>query len=151
MNLTKEDCVNACISVLKEKIEGINSIMNETQSSANTDTKSSAGDKHETSRAMAHLENERLGGQLAVLKDQLELIYTIKPQSINTKITLGSVVVCDDFSFFISTGLGKTKLPDGSLFFAIAKDSPIGKSLLVKNIGDTILVGNKTQNIISIL
>ena len=53
MKLNKENYLTACINFLKEKIKGINNIMNETQTSANSDTKSSAGDKHETSRAMA--------------------------------------------------------------------------------------------------
>ncbi|MDB4088030.1 GreA/GreB family elongation factor [Flavobacteriales bacterium] len=150
MNYTKQDYINACEILLKEKINGINGIMNETQSSANTDTKSSAGDKHETSRAMAHLENERLGGQLNVLKNQLETIYSINPKSSNSKISLGSIIECQDFIFFISTGLGKIKHLDRSLFFAIANDSPIAINLKNKKVGDEISIGNKSQTILNI-
>lgn len=150
MNSTKQDYIDSCILFLKGKIKGINGIMNETQSSANSDTKSSAGDKHETSRAMAHLENERLGRQLEVLNLQLETIFSIKPDSINSKITIGSIVQCEEFTFFISTGLGKLKLQEET-FFAVAKESPIGKDLISKEVGDSILVGNKVQTILDIL
>ncbi|MEN9001281.1 MAG: hypothetical protein ABF242_03100, partial [Flavobacteriales bacterium] len=133
------------------KIQGLNDIMSETQSSANSDTKSSAGDKHETSRAMAHLENERLGRQLEVLNLQLETIYTIKPETINSNITIGTIIECEDFNFFISTGLGKLKLTDKSLFFAIAPDSPIGIQLKNKKIGESITVGTKKQTLVNIM
>ena len=151
MNSNKENYINACVNFLKEKIEGINSIMNETQSAANSDTKSSAGDKHETSRAMAHLENERLGRQLEILNLQLETIYSINPKSTNPNITLGSIIECTDFNFFISTGLGKLKLGNSSLFYAIAIDSPIGKQLISKKVNDTILVGKNLQTIDKIM
>lgn len=147
----KEKYIEECVNYLLKKIEGINEIMSETQSSANSDTKSSAGDKHETSRAMAHLENERLGGQLAVLKNQLETVYSIKPNSVNSKINIGSIVECEDFTFFISTGLGKIKLANNSLFYAIAKDSPIAINLKNKKIGDYIKVGQKQDKIINFL
>jgi transcription elongation GreA/GreB family factor len=151
MNFTKEDYVNACITVLKEKIKGINDIMNETQSSANSDTKSSAGDKHDTSRAMAHLENERLGRKLKVLENQMETIYSINPESSNSKISLGSIIECEDFTFFISTGLGKLMLKANLMFYAIAIDSPIAINLKSKKIGEIISIGNKTQKIIKIV
>lgn len=146
MTPTKQDYINSCVNFLKEKIKGINDIMSETQSSANSDTKSSAGDKHETSRAMAQLENERLGNQLNVLNQQLETIYSINPKAKNSKIALGSIIECEEFTFFISTGLGKLKLND-STFFAIALESPIGQQLITKNTGDLILIGNKNQTI----
>ena len=151
MKLNKENYLTACINFLKEKIKGINDIMNETQTSANSDTKSSAGDKHETSRAKAHLENERLGGQLEVFNLQLEKIYSINPVSTNTKITFGSIVECTNFTFFISSGLGKLKLVNNSLFYAIAIESPISKQLVTKKIGNEILVGKNSQTIIKIL
>ena len=150
MDYTKEDYINACVNSLNLKIKGINDIMSETQGAANSDTKSSAGDKHETSRAMAHLENERLGGQLEVLKSQLEKVYTINPNTVNSKISLGSIINCVEFTFFISTGLGKLKLPDDSLFFAIAPDSPIGINLKSKKVGETIKIGNNLDKILLI-
>ncbi|MEN8928956.1 MAG: hypothetical protein ABF258_05160 [Flavobacteriales bacterium] len=151
MQSNKQDYVDACVLFLKRKIQGLNDIMSETQSSANSDTKSSAGDKHETSRAMAHLENERLGRQLEVLNLQLETIYTIKPETINSNITIGTIIECEDFNFFISTGLGKLKLTDKSLFFAIAPDSPIGIQLKNKKIGESITVGTKKQTLVNIM
>ena len=142
----KEKYIQECANYLLQKIKSINGILNETQSSANSDTKSSAGDKHETSRAMAHLENERLGGQMVVLQSQLEKIYSINPSAASPKVAFGSIVTCKSFTFFVSTGIGKIK-QNGLDFFAIAKESPVGYNLINKTVGDTIKVGNITETI----
>ena len=42
----------------------MNTIINEVKESSNSESKSSAGDKHETSKAMMQLEIEKLGTQL---------------------------------------------------------------------------------------
>ncbi len=59
--MQKETVYLASKKLLEEKIETAITLMDDAQASANQDTKSSAGDKHETSRAMAMLEKEKGG------------------------------------------------------------------------------------------
>lgn len=142
--MNKSDYLNITKEVLFEKINVIEGALKDTQSSANSDTKSSAGDKHETSRAMAHIENERLAGQLANLQAQLNVLNRINPEITSEKVSFGSVVKTETNTFFISTGLGKIE-NNGNPFFAIASNSPIGMQMIGKKIGAEIRVGNKVE------
>ena len=148
--MNKADYLTHTKEVLLEKIKVIENALEDTQSSANSETKSSAGDKHETSRAMAHIENERLAGQLSNLQAQLEVLNKINPEVTSEKVSFGSIVKTETHVFFISTGLGKIE-NDKNPFFAIANNSPIGKQLLGKSVEDEIKVGNNYQKIIHVL
>ncbi len=148
--MNKQFYFDATKAFLLKKIEVIEEALKETQSSANSDTKSSAGDKHETSRAMAHIENERLAGQLVVLQQQIEVLNKINPSISSVVVSFGSIVKTESNTFFISTGIGKVE-NNGKLFFAIASNSPIGKQMIGKVIGDKIVIGNSSQKIEKIL
>lgn len=147
--MNKKSYLEETLNFLQNKIKAIEHALNETQESANSDSKSSAGDKHETSRAMAHLENERLAGQLANLQDQAEVLYKINPEIKSDTINFGSIVITDKNSFFISVGIGKI-LGQTKNFYAIASNSPVGKNLLGKKVGDSVLFVNSEEKILSI-
>ncbi len=148
--MNKQDYFNATKAFLFEKIKIIEDALKDTQASSNTETKSSAGDKHETSRAMAHIENERLAGQLSALQQQVEVINKINPAITSEVVSFGSVVETETTTFFISTGIGKIKTED-SIFFAIASNSPVGSQLKGKSINDKVKVGQNEHKIIGIL
>lgn len=138
MKVNKEKIKQNCLNHIENKISIINSALNETQTSANSDTKSSAGDKHETSRAMAHIENERLAKQLSNLMSLKAAVNNIDPSISNEKVSLGSFVVTNKGSFFISVGLGKINNED-IVFYAIAINSPVGQLMQNKKIKDSFL------------
>ncbi len=95
------------------------------------DTKSSAGDKFETSREMLQQSLDQLGAQLAVLQQhrlRLELAFRQNPGSqvsIGCFLRLGATQL-----YLIATGQGKVRLPDGQTLFVISADSPLGAALL---------------------
>ena len=146
--MNKQGYLNATKAFLSKKILVIEEALNDTQASSNTDTKSSAGDKHETSRAMAHLENERLAGQLLVLQQQVEVLNKINPTITSKIVNFGSVVKTESQVFFISTGIGKIIHPE-TTFYAIASNSPVGINLKGKRTDDEVKFGNKIEKIIS--
>ena len=73
MSKFKQKLLQACSDHLKEKINSLNSIINEVYESSNSESKSSAGDKHETTKAMMQLELEKLGTQLKEAEGQLKI------------------------------------------------------------------------------
>ena len=139
----KQQIIKICKAHLEEKMAIINRALEQTQASSNEDTKSSAGDKHETSRAMAHLENERLAKQLSVLIEQTEKLNSINPEVKNTKVALGSFVNTDTLNLFLSVGLGKVKT-DEIEFYAISLASPVAQNLLGKSKGNEFEMGNNS-------
>ena len=78
---TKENLYLQCVHFVEKRFNTIQNTINEIQESLTSETKSSAGDKHETGRAMLQLEREKAGNQLAEIqkiKDFLQTNSTIK-------------------------------------------------------------------------
>ena len=148
--MTKKQVINICQKHLAEKMAIINNALKQTQASSNDDTKSSAGDKHETSRAMAHIENERLAKQLSLLIQQNESLNKINPEIKNTKIALGSFIKTKNINLFISTGLGKISTKEIE-FYAISSNSPVATNLLGKTIGEEFKMGSNTLVVTEII
>ena len=90
--MQKEQLIQACSNYLKDKINSINIIINEVTESSNLESKSSAGDKHETSKAMMQLEIEKLGTQLKEAELQLAEFEKINFNKMFQTIEQGSLV-----------------------------------------------------------
>ncbi|QJW92228.1 3-oxoacyl-ACP synthase [Spirosoma taeanense] len=111
--------------------------MEAAQESANSESKSSAGDKYETGRAMAQLERDRHAQLLAeALKLEQELIR-LNTEKTYATVQPGSLVITSRGRFFISISAGKLNI-DGSDYFAVSPASPIGVALAGHKAGDTV-------------
>lgn len=64
MNPLKQQLISDCTKKLQQQIVSLKQLLDEVTEAVNNETKSSVGDKHETSRAMMQLEQEKLGKQL---------------------------------------------------------------------------------------
>lgn len=105
--------------------------------SANNETKSSAGDKHETARAMMQLEQEKLSHQLKELQDQKSELKKIDISKHSSQIAKGTLIQSDKGFLFLSIGLGKISVADKTVF-AISPQSPLGLKLLGKKENDIV-------------
>jgi transcription elongation GreA/GreB family factor len=83
------------------------------------------------------LEREKLGNQLAEAKLLQELFKKIPLQTSFSKVGLGSVVLTDQQNYYMGISAGELKW-DGVSYFAIAPNTPIGKLLLGKVVGDVV-------------
>lgn len=127
----------ACEDFVSQRAETIKDIISSNQKALASETKSSAGDKHETGRAMLQLEMEKAGQQLKSITEMQHLLNKINIEGTSPIIKLGSVVITDKENYFLAISAGKISLPDTD-FYAISPHSPIGKLLLGKQVGDTI-------------
>ena len=143
MTNLKEQLYNKFVSIAQQRVTDLELIIKEAQHSANNETKSSAGDKHETGRAMAQLETEKLTKQLGEALKLAELLHKINPQVKHQLIGLGSLVITTNGNFFISASLGKIELNEIT-YFAISSISPIGQLLIQKKENDSFSFNNKT-------
>ena len=74
---TKQQLYTKCQDFLNGRLEVIQSKILDIQNSLQSETKSSAGDKHETGRAMLQLEREKTGHQLAEIQKQKGILAKI--------------------------------------------------------------------------
>ena len=138
----KEQLYAFCKSFIENRLERIQNNIASLQESLSSETKSSAGDKHETGRAMIQLEREKLGNQLAEAQLLQELFKKIPLGSGLSQVGLGSVVHTDKQNYYMGISAGELKI-DGVSFFAIAPNTPIGKLLLGKVVGDIVVFNSR--------
>lgn len=105
------------------------STIDNAQSSANEETKSSAGDKYETGRAMAQLEVENGSLQLAEATKLRSLMNLFSPTTSNSTIVLGSLVRTDKDWYYISVSAGKIEI-EGRFIICLSSASPFGAQMM---------------------
>lgn len=133
----KEGLRNQCQKFIDNRLLAVQNTIQEIQESLTSETKSSAGDKHETGRAMLQLEREKAGGQLAEIQKINQLLSKIDVSKSSPKIGLGSVIFTSNSNYFIAISAGELKVNNDS-FYAISASTPIGQLLLGKTVGDEI-------------
>jgi hypothetical protein len=150
MKELKEILVNQLSGILDKRIETANRDIQLAIESRDNETKSTAGDKYETGRAMVQFELEKYKVQLnkaIQLKNQLLQIDLHKKFE---KAVFGSIVITAQDNYFISIGLGKINVGD-DLYIAISLASPIGMILNNKKEGDFFSFQDKKITITEIL
>ncbi len=123
--------------------------MEAAQESANSESKSSAGDKYETGRAMAQLERDRYAQQLdgaLTLEQELARINSEKEYS---TVQPGSLVTTNRGTFFISISAGKLRV-DNKDIFAVSPASPVGVALAGRRAGEEVMFNKMVYTIISV-
>ncbi|MBR9861199.1 hypothetical protein GYB22_10735 [bacterium] len=149
MNLpVKSEVLKTLAESLEERKKEVLRQIKTVQESINSDEKSSAGDKYETSRAMGQIEIDQLRTQLSQINNQeaqLSTIYDVKHDTIRN----GSLIQLKDKIIFISIAFGKFPVGEDSII-AISAASPIGQALLDHKKGETLTFNGKPIFIIEV-
>ena len=127
---------------ISEKIQKLEQLIAETRAS-NNDTKSSMGDKYETSREMLQQEINHLQIQLNEHLKSQQILKNINPNP-HKIVTLGSLVETEKGMFFIAISLGELSFNQEKIF-VISAESPLAKAMNGKKVGETFIVNNLTH------
>tara|TARA_B100001287_G_scaffold268735_1_gene265359 strand:+ start:378 stop:830 length:453 start_codon:yes stop_codon:yes gene_type:complete len=128
MKNVKELICNELISIQKKKIKSLELLINSTKESRDTANKSSAGDKHETSRAKIQTEIDNYTRQLDLALKNLRTIEQLDNSKKHNLATNGSLITTEGGVFFISIGIGKLEIRS-NIYFIISLPSPIGTAM----------------------
>ncbi|WP_392349145.1 3-oxoacyl-ACP synthase [uncultured Polaribacter sp.] len=139
----KEALFEQCEVFVNKRLYNIENVISSNQKALQSETKSSAGDKHETGRAMLQLEMEKAGQQLAGITQMKVVLSKIDILKTSKNACLGSIIVTDKARYFLSLSAGQLVVED-KRYFAISVSSPIGKLLLGKQEKDMISFNGKT-------
>ena len=129
---------------ISEKIQKLEQLIAETRAS-NNDTKSSMGDKYETSREMLQQEINNLQIQLNEHLKSQQILKNIQPNP-HKIVTLGSLVETEKGMFFIAISLGEITFSQEKVF-VISTESPLAKAMNGKKTGESFVVNNLQQTI----
>jgi len=141
MKLTRSQVYNVAFDIAQEKINGLQFQIEDLSSGA--DIKSTSGDKHETSRAMMHLQQEQLTAQLSEARLMMGKLVSLRDLAAPVKIAEGSLIVTDGPIFYLTIALGKLVI-DTATIYALSAGSPLGKEFIGKSKNDQITLNEKT-------
>ena len=127
---------------ISEKIQKLEQLIAETRA-FNNDTKSSMGDKYETSREMLQQEINHLQIQLNEHLKSQKILKNINPNP-HKIVTLGSLVETEKGKFFIAVSLGEITFSQEKIF-VISAESPLAKAMNGKKTGESFVVNNLSQ------
>jgi hypothetical protein len=147
--LLKQELHQMMLTRFEEKISSLETAIRELQLSANDETKSSAGDKYETGRAMVHLEIEKLAQQLQAMTNARRFVASINVSEVADMVRPGAVVETSIGDFFYMVNAGDFT-PAGNKFISISAESPLGKLLRHRSKGAEFTLNGKLVRIINI-
>jgi len=145
----KEELLNQCEAYVNKRLQTVEETISSSQKALQSETKSSAGDKHETGRAMLQLEMEKAGQQLAGISLMKEVLAKVDLSNVSKKIHLGSLIFTEKANYFLAISAGKLMVADKQ-YFAISVSSPIGQLLLGKQESDVIFFNGNQIKIIKV-
>lgn len=146
----KQQLHQACLAKLATKIEDLQKIIRSINDSKNNETKSSAGDKYETGRAMMQMEEDKITAQLELAQHQQSQLRQLPVDSEDTNIRLGSLATTNQRSYYLSVSLGKIVV-EGETYFCISPAAPVGKLLMGKVVGDEISFNGREEKVLGLV
>jgi transcription elongation GreA/GreB family factor len=147
----KREVLNIGLQRTQERITMIESALETARDSSNDDTKSSAGDKYETSREMIQQDINRYQKQLLEANKDLQQLINIESviQDVTDVARLGTLVQTNVGLYLVATSIGAVKIGANNIF-VISPASPIGQLLIGRKNGDSFIFNNVNQKVIAI-
>jgi transcription elongation GreA/GreB family factor len=145
----KEKIRSLIESSLNFKIDDLAKAIVQAQKSANDETKSSAGDKYETGRAMAHNTIHMYQNQMTQFMSDKHIFDSINFDLKSDKIVNGSLVTTNIGMLFLSISIGK-QMVDSTAIQTLSLNSPLGKELYLKQKGDSVMLNGKKITILDL-
>ena len=137
----KQKIYNHYLQVINDKIKLLQKVLADLKESGSNETKSTAGDKHETALAMLQIEQANIRGQLKDVTDKKTAFIKINPLLTPPTIVNGSLIKTNRGYLFMSVALGKAII-DGVAVTALSPQSPLGIKLLGLSVTDIAEINN---------
>ena len=145
----KQKIYNHYLQTINDKIAGLQKVLTDLKESGANETKSTAGDKHETALAMLQIEQANVRVQLKEAQQQQATLEKINPELSPAIIVPGSLIKTNKGYLFLSIAAGKAII-EGNTVMALSPQSPLGQQLLLTNKGGTVIINTMTYTIESI-
>ena len=147
--MNKHTWLVALLAELDTMIHRLDADIRALHESRQSDTKSSAGDKHETARAMVDQELQQLNMQREkALRNQSELQQlTDAPCEVAAR---GAAVETDRIIYFISISFGKLPVEGAKPVYALSPVSPASQAMLGKRAGEVFEINGARHAILKV-
>ena len=137
----KQKIYDHYLQKINDRITELQQVLADLKESGSNETKSTAGDKHETALAMLQIEQANTRSQLQEVSDQKVKLGKIDPALSAIVIVHGSLVKTNRGYLFISIAAGKITI-DHSTVIALSPQSPLGQKLMGLKAGEKAAINN---------
>lgn len=145
LHLKKELYQQACNSIIK-KINENKLAMADLKESVGSESKSTAGDKHETGRAMIHLEQEKANKQMQNSLELKKVLDQVNLDKMYEEVSFGSLVITNKICFYLLAALGQYSIGENQYYF-VSLHSEIAKAFMGKKAGEVVVFKNQSFTI----
>lgn len=135
--ITRKKYIQSSIESVVNKLQTIKKAMEDANETSQNETKSSMGDKYETTRSMMQIELENLSKQYTDAEKLYKILLGVSVEKQFDKVAFGSIVATNEGVFFVAAAVGKISSDAGN-FIAISPVSPIAQVLIGCTIGETV-------------
>ena len=142
--MNKAEILKSVHDKLSEKADYLQKLIADTRA-ANNETKSSMGDKYETTREMVQQEINNLQIQLIDVLKQLDSLRTLSDKT-SQKVEKGAVIKTASGLFYISVSAGEIVL-DGKKIYVISPESPLAQAMKGLTEKNSFMLNGKPNSI----
>ncbi len=145
----KSEILEKIKKILDTRMQTSLDAMEAAKKSANEESKSSAGDKYETARAMGQLDREMHGRMFEQAHQERQFMNKITSTDTHENISIGSLVKTNFGIFFVAVGLGGIEV-EACKIMLISPQSPIGQVLMGKSEGQSFTFRGNLYQILKV-
>lgn len=142
--------VQKLLSTIEERKAGLDTALAAAKESRDNDTKSSAGDKFETGRAMMQQEMDKLEQQRHHLMQHYHQLLQMEVTNPHQFVGLASLVQTDKGFYFLAIPYGKILLEELDIF-VISTAAPFAQAILGKKAGDSFSFQQQQGRILQLI
>ena len=146
--ILKREIASVCKKIKMENEANLIQAISEAEQSANE--YGQPKDRYDSYRAQLSNKRDMLAQQLNKVQEEIALLDRIDLTRACVSAGFGAVVITPVQKVFISIGIGKIKLNDGSEFYAISAVVPFAKAIRDKRKGDVFEFNGKKLEIIDL-
>lgn len=141
----KAGVIEQCKKEVLEKMMLCENLLSDLKKDISNETKSSAGDKFETSREMMQQEREKAEAQIQRLNKSLYFLESISGEK-SSKVESGAMIRSGNLLLFFVPGFNNLEFEDKKIYTA-AINSPIGQALKALSLNEKVIFNGKTYRI----
>ncbi|MFB2117871.1 3-oxoacyl-ACP synthase [Parapedobacter sp. 2B3] len=142
----KASLLATCKQYVDQRLANVRQAIASASEAAADDTKSSAGDKFETTREMMQQELSRHQQLLADAKRMEQVLTNLDVNVHEGPVKPGSLVLTNHGNFFIAISMGHVQI-DGVSYWIISPASPLGQRLIGVKTRDEIAFNGMVYHI----
>ena len=150
MTSLKQQLYDLCTRHINDSIRDIEAAITDRREAIANETKSSMGDKYETTREMLQQDINMNLERLNKVKADQSALNLINPEATSANIIPGSLVYTSNGNFYISVSAGHYTI-EGKKYYTVSLSSPIGMQLKGKSMGDSFSLNGKNYTIDAVL